>query len=90
MHRSPRGADPKRQRCSIAVAAGHPTTSADAFQDVEGDLTGGISADHASFTASASRGDRTLGGLAAGMAVASLLMAAGCAWGLTRRIAEYR
>jgi hypothetical protein len=50
----------------------------------------GINADHASFTASASRGDRALGGLAAGMVIASLLMTAGCAVGLTRRIAEYR
>jgi hypothetical protein len=69
---------------------GHPATSAGAFQDVEADLAGGISADHASFTASASRGDHALGGLAAGMVIASLLMAAGSAWGLTRRIAEYR
>jgi hypothetical protein len=56
---------------------------------VEADLTAGISADRAAFTASASRGDRALGGLVAGMALASLLMAAGCAWGLARRIAEY-
>jgi hypothetical protein len=31
-----------------------------------------------------------LGGLTVGMVIASLLMAVGCAWGLTRRIAEYR
>jgi hypothetical protein len=29
-------------------------------------------------------------GLEAVVIVASLLMAAGCAWGLTRRLAEYR
>jgi hypothetical protein len=61
-----------------------------AFADVEADLAAGISADHASFTAAASRGDAALGGLAAGMGIASLLMSAGCAWGLSRRIAEYR
>jgi hypothetical protein len=38
----------------------------------------------------ASRGDDALGGLAAGMGIAALLMAAGCARGLSRRIAEYR
>jgi hypothetical protein len=53
-------------------------------------LAAGISADHASFTATASRGDGALGGLAAGMGIASLLMASGGAWGLSRRIAEYR
>jgi L-serine deaminase len=57
---------------------------------VAADLAGGITADRASFTASASRGDQALGGLAAGMGIASLLMAAGCARGLARRIAEYR
>jgi hypothetical protein len=72
------------------VGPGHPVTAADAFQHVEADLAGGIRADGASFTASASRGDDALGGLAAGMGIASLLMAAGSAWGLTRRIAEYR
>jgi hypothetical protein len=69
---------------------GHPATSAGAFAEVEADLAAGISADHGSFTASASRGDDALGGLAAGMGIASLLMSAGCAWGLSRRIAEYR
>jgi len=72
------------------VGPGHPATSAGAFQAVEADLAGGITADRASFTAAASRGDGALSGLAAGMGIASLLMAAGCAWGLSRRIAEYR
>jgi hypothetical protein len=72
------------------LVPGHPVTSAGAFQHLEADLAGGIRADRVSFTASASRGDDALGGLAAGMGVASLLMTAGCAWGLTRRIAEYR
>ena len=57
---------------------------------MEAHLTAGINADQASFTAAASRGDRALGGLAAGMGIASLLMTAGCARGLAQRIAEYR
>ena len=69
---------------------GHPATSAAAFAAVETDLTRGIDADYALFTASASRGDGALGGVAILMVIASLLMAAGCAWGLTQRIAEYR
>jgi hypothetical protein len=54
-----------------------------------GSTAGRISSSRAAQVA-ASRGDDALGGLAAGMGVASLLMAAGCAWGLSRRIAEYR
>jgi hypothetical protein len=82
----------QRQETVLVTQAGpgHPATSAGAFQNVEADLTAGINADHASFTASASHGDSALGGLAAGMVIASLLMAAGCARGLTQRIAEYR
>jgi hypothetical protein len=82
----------QQREAALAQQAGpgHPATSAGAFADVEADLAAGISADHGSFTASASRGDDALGGLAAGMGIASLLMSAGCAWGLGRRIAEYR
>jgi hypothetical protein len=82
----------KQQETALAqrFGPGLPATSAGAFAAVEADLTAGINADHASFTASASRGDDALAGLTAGMVVVSLLMTAGCAWGLTRRIAEYR
>jgi hypothetical protein len=81
-----------RQEAALAVLAGsgHPATSAGAFADLEADLTGGIDADYASFTAFASSGDSSLGGLAVGMVIASLLMAIGCAWGVTQRLAEYR
>lgn len=72
------------------VGQSHPATSAAAFADVEANLTAAIDADYASFTASASNGDSTLAGLTAGMVIASLLMAAGCAWGLSQRLAEYR
>ena len=72
------------------VGSGHPASSAVAYRNLETDLNQGIDADQAFFTASATSGDGDLGGLAAGMAIASLLMAAGCAWGLTKRLAEYR
>jgi hypothetical protein len=80
----------REEALATPAGPGRPVTSAGAFQDVEAALAAGIRADHASFTASASRGDDALGGLAAGMGIASLLMAAGCARGLARRIAEYR
>lgn len=89
------GASPaviRQQEAALAKRAGprHPASSARAFQDMDTDLIAGINADRAAFTASASRGDRALGGLVAGMIIASLLMAAACGRGLTRRIAEYR
>jgi len=82
----------QQQEAALTARVGPrlPATSAQAFATVEADLTAGINADHGSFTASASRGYAALAGLAAGMVVAPLLMTAGCAWGLTRRIAEYR
>jgi hypothetical protein len=82
----------QRQEAALTIQTSpdHPATSAGAFRGVQADLTGGIDADYASFTASASRGDGALGGLTVGMIIASLLMAASCAWGLTRRLAEYR
>jgi len=46
--------------------------------------------DQAVFTAKARDGREAFTGLAAGMIAASLAMAAGCAWGLNRRLAEYR
>jgi hypothetical protein len=82
----------QRTEATLAKEAGpgHPATSASAFQDVEADLTAGISADQAAFTTSASNGDAALDGLVAGMTIAALLMAATSAWGLSRRLAEYR
>ncbi len=54
------------------------------------DLNAGISADQAAFSSRARGGRDAFSGLAAGVIVASLIMAAGCAWGLSRRLVEYR
>jgi hypothetical protein len=64
--------------------------SAEAFQAVQSAMTSGIGADQATFTSSSASGDDALGGLVAAMIVAGLLMAAACAWGVSRRIEEYR
>ena len=53
-------------------------------------LSSGINADQAVFASSAHNGQDAFTGLTIGMIVASLVMAAGCAWGLSRRLAEYR
>jgi hypothetical protein len=53
-------------------------------------LNDGIDAHQSVFASSARGGRDAFTGLAAGMIVASLVMIAGCAWGLSRRLAEYR
>jgi len=53
-------------------------------------LSDGITAHQSVFASSARHGRDAFTGLAIGMIVASLVMAAGCAWGLNRRLAEYR
>ncbi len=60
------------------------------FRLLAADLNAGISADQAAFSSSARGGRDAFSGLAAGVIVASLIMAAGCAWGLSRRLVEYR
>jgi hypothetical protein len=42
------------------------------------------------FRSSATAGSNAFTGLDVGIIVAAVIMAAGCAWGLARRIAEYR
>jgi len=66
------------------------SNSTQAFGKVDTALTTGLSADQAAFARHAGNGDKALGGLAAGMVIASLLMAVACALGISRRIAEYR
>jgi hypothetical protein len=66
------------------------SASTASFLNVDAALTKAIAADQAAFTTSAASGDNALGGLTAGMAAAGLLMAAACAWGTARRLAEYR
>jgi hypothetical protein len=60
------------------------------FAALSTDLSNGINADQAIFASSARNGRDAFTGLAIGMIAASLVMAAGCAWGLSRRLAEYR
>jgi len=53
-------------------------------------LDAAIRADQAVFADSAAAGSGAFTGQVAGVAVLALAMAAGCAWGLSRRLAEYR
>jgi hypothetical protein len=73
----------------LALGSGS-ADSAVLFGRLDIDLTGAISADQASFRSAALAGQDALAGLEAGMVALSLLMAAGCIWGISRRLAEYR
>jgi len=73
-----------------AVALVVSGASGRAFQALSADLTGAITADNAAFAAHAQAGQRAFAGLEPGVIVATLAMAAALAWGLSRRLAEYR
>jgi len=67
-----------------------PGTAGTLFGQLEGDLEDAIHADQAVFATNAADGSDAFGGLEAGVIAAALVMAVGCGWGLTRRLAEYR
>jgi len=65
-------------------------TAGTLFGQLESDLDSAIHADQAVFASNAAAGSDAFTGLEAATVVAALVMAAGCGWGLTRRLAEYR
>jgi hypothetical protein len=74
---------------ALVIGAG-PGASTAGFARVEADLSQAIAADHAVFHSAATAGRDAFTGLEIAIIAAAVLMAAGCAWGLTRRLAEYR
>ena len=64
--------------------------AATSFARLSTTLSQGIDDHQAVFATSARSGRDAFTGLAVGMIVASLVMVGGCAWGLSRRLAEYR
>jgi hypothetical protein len=72
------------------VIGGGPDTAGTLFARLETDLTAAIRADQAVFADSAAAGSDAFTGLQAGVAALAVIMAAACAWGLSRRLAEYR
>jgi len=67
-----------------------PGSAGTLFGQLEADLEAAIKADQAVFASNAAAGSDAFSGLEAGIIAAALVMAAGCGWGLTRRLAEYR
>jgi len=77
------------QETQLVIGTG-PGSSTSGFDRVESDLSRAIAADQVIFHASATAGENAFSGLEAGIIVAAVLMALGCAWGLSVRLAEYR
>jgi len=75
---------------AAAVQSALNGDAATSFAQLSTTLSQGINDHQAVFAASARSGRDAFTGLAVGMIVASLVMVGGCAWGLIRRLAEYR
>ena len=75
---------------ATAVTSAQTGAAAQAFSKLSATLSEGITTHQATFDSSARSGRDAFTGLAIGMIVAALVMVAGCVWGLTRRLAEYR
>jgi hypothetical protein len=73
----------------LVLGSGQAGTAA-GYTALETDLSQAITADQAVFQSAASAGAHVLDPLAAVVITASILMAAGCAWAISRRLAEYR
>jgi hypothetical protein len=78
-----------RAETELVIGTG-PGSSAAVFDKLEADLGQAIAADQVVFRSSAAAGADAFTGLEAAVIAASLVMAAGCAWGLNRRLEEYR
>jgi hypothetical protein len=67
-----------------------PGDAGASFARLSGDLTSAITSDQAVFDSTARSASTAYTALEPGVIVVALLMAAACAWGLSRRLAEYR
>jgi hypothetical protein len=65
-------------------------SSAATFDKLETHLRRAIAVDQVTFRSGATTGSGAFGGLEFGVILAALVMAGGSAWGLSRRLAEYR
>jgi len=74
---------------TLVIGNGQESTAA-GFTRLESDLTQAIDANQAVFSSGASAGADAFGGLEVAIVIAALLIAAGSAWGLARRLGEYR
>ena len=83
--------DSGRYPTAVHLAIGsQPVDSGEWFGRLDSDLGGAIAADQAAFRTAAQAGRNDLAGLETGVIVLSVLMAAGCTWGIFRRLADYQ
>jgi hypothetical protein len=80
------GGGTHQQAVSVVVSG----PAGKAFDVLSTDLSEAISADNTDFAAHASSGQASFTALEPGVVVVTLVMAAAVAWGLSRRLAEYR
>jgi hypothetical protein len=73
-----------------SALGGQPGDAGAAFTRLSSDLSAAINSDQAVFDSTARSASGAYTGLEAVTVAAALLMAAACAWGLSRRLAEYR
>ncbi len=73
-----------------SVLGSGPGDAGAQFGALSAELAAGITADQAAFDSSARAGRAAFTALEPGVIAAALVMAVGCAWGLNRRLAEYR
>ncbi|MGH3297757.1 MAG: hypothetical protein ACRDP7_38785 [Trebonia sp.] len=83
--------DNGKRPAAVASALGaRPGDAGAAFARLSGDLSTAIDSDQAVFNSTARSASSDYTGLEAVTIAVALLMAAACAWGLSRRLAEYR
>jgi hypothetical protein len=83
--------DGGRYPAAVQLAIGsQPGDSGELFGRLDADLGGAIAADQAAFRTAALAGQNDLAGLETGVIVLSVLMAAGCTWGIFQRLADYQ
>jgi hypothetical protein len=73
-----------------SVLGSTPDSARGAFVRLSADIAAGTTRDQAVFDTTARSASGAYAGLEPGLLVAALIMAAGCAWGISRRLAEYR
>jgi hypothetical protein len=74
----------------MSVLGTRPGDAGASFSRLSADLDSAMASDQAVFDSTARSAASAYTGLAAVVIAAALLMAAACAWGLSRRLAEYR
>jgi hypothetical protein len=80
----------KHNQAILLVTGPGPDHSGTLFTRLDGSLVRAIAADQTVFQRHATAGSNAFIGLEVGVIVLALIMAAGCARGLTTRLAEYR